>query len=182
MQTKGALSRSYGPRWHDYWSHPTSCGGGGGGNNLAGTFISATGQSCSYYVLFVQQEANNVYSAIISDTAGTASSALTINVDKLEYTGEKDDMISYISGVVAPDALSPKENAAFYSIISGVNSKNEAITQLYFINPVQFEFDSKSKKMRWKGEGAFKAIADSATQEADITIDAGDAVNYVTKR
>ncbi|MBR5890026.1 MAG: hypothetical protein IKY92_08290 [Akkermansia sp.] len=92
VQTKGALSRSYGPRWHDYWSHPTSCGGGGGGNNLAGTFISATGQSCSYYVLFVQQEANNVYSAIISDTAGTASSALTINVDKLEYTGEKDDI------------------------------------------------------------------------------------------
>ena len=79
-------------------------------------------------------------------------------MDKLEYTGEKDDMISYISGVVAPDALSPKENAAFYSIISGVNSKNEAITQLYFINPVQFEFDSKSKKMRWKGEGHSKPL------------------------
>ena len=161
----------------------TSCGGGGGGNNLTGTYIAVNGPASSYYVLFVEREMGEVYSAIISDTAGSADSYMTVSISEARYGGGKDgDTLTYLKGTTSPASLQAKSNAAFYNILTGIISTNNAITQLYFPDGMSFEFDAQKETLLWTGKVSYKAIADNVTQEVDQEIERKDTVLYISKR
>ena len=65
--------------------------------------------------------------------------------------------------------MTPAENAAFYNIITGIVSTNDAITQLYFDGPMKMTVEGT--KLKWKGRVSYSAIADNVTQEVDREIE-----------
>lgn len=165
----------------------TSCGGGGGGGdgsgNLSGTTIVANGPASAYKIKFAEKQKNQAYQATISDQAGSKISEMIINVSRVDFGSEDESAssITYLKGSTAPSSLVSNDNAAFYQILTGVVSTNNAITQLYFANPMTFIYDEKAGTLHWKGKVSFTAIANNVEQEVETEIDRVDYVLYVTK-
>ena len=151
----------------------TSCGGGGGGGSLTGKTIVASGTASAYSITFYDKVAGSFglgsYTCTIEDYASSAESSIVITVDKLEWE-EKDgkNEIKNMEATVVPSSMTPGENAAFYKIITGIVSTNNAITQLYFDGPMKMTVEGT--KLKWKGRVSYSAIADNVTQEVDREI------------
>lgn len=164
----------------------TSCGGGGGGGgaaaNLSGITISANGPASTYRVRLVERQKGTAYSALIMDGAGRNVSQMTVNViDVRMASQDKGADIVYLEGSAAPDSLEPSDNNTFYQILSGIVSTNNAITQLWFPEPMSFVFDGDKQTIHWKGKIAFKAIAANVEQEVEEEIDRIDSILYVER-
>ncbi|MBQ6940928.1 MAG: hypothetical protein IJN23_00005 [Akkermansia sp.] len=153
----------------------TSCGGGGGGGNLSGKSIVASGTIAAYSISIGEKVAGSLglgsYACTIEDYASTAQSSIVITVDKLEWGEQEEDgknVIKMMEATVVPGSMTPEENAAFYKIITGIVSTNNAITQLYFDGPMKMTVEGT--KLTWKGRVSYSAIADNVTQEVDREI------------
>ena len=163
----------------------TSCGGGGGGGeNLSGTEMIVNGSVATYRVSFVSKISDDSYEALISDFANTTISSMLITVTeskKADGADDKDGDFIYLKGVVSPASLEVNNNQAFYQILTGVNSANDSISELSFVKAMEFEYDAAKKTVMWTGKISFKAIANNATQEADVEIERNDTVVYFGK-
>ena len=162
----------------------TSCGGGGGGDaaNLSGITISANGPASTYRIRLVERQKDTAYSALIMDGSGRNVSEMTVNVTEVRMASQDQGSdIVYLAGSAAPDSLEPSDNNTFYQILSGIVSTNNAISQLWFPEPMTFVFDADKKEIHWKGKIAFKAIANNATQESEEEIDRTDTVLFVER-
>ena len=163
----------------------TSCGGGGGGGeNLSGTEMIVNGSVTTYRVSFVSKISDNSYEALISDFANTKISSMVMTVLESKKADSDDDEngdFAYLKGMVSPGALDVNKNQAFYQILTGVNSANDSISELSFVEPMVFEYDAVAKEVKWTGKISFKAIAANVTQDADVEIERVDSVVYFGK-
>ena len=157
----------------------TSCGGGGGSSSLSGITIIANGASSSYQISIGEKvdgsstsnESGGAYHCIISDVAGSQESDLLMTVTKLEYEegGKDGKKIKLLEATMAPASFKAEDNAAFFNLITGVVSTNNAITKLTFpegavtmtVTPTQ---------ITWKGMLSYSAIADNSNLQEEITI------------
>ena len=163
----------------------TSCGGGGGGGeNLSGIEMIVNGSVSTYRVTLVSKISGDSYEAFISDFANTRISSMVMTVlesKKADGDDDEDGDFTYLKGMVSPGALDVNDNQAFYQILTGVNSANDSMSELSFIEPMVFEYDAAAKTVKWTGEISFKAIANNVTQEAEVVVNRVDSVVYFGK-
>ena len=163
----------------------TSCGGGGGGSeNLSGIEMIVNGSVSTYRISLVSKISGDSYEAFISDFANTRISSMVMTVlesKKADGDDDEDGDFTYLKGMVSPGALDVNDNQAFYQILTGVNSANDSMSELSFIEPMVFEYDAAAKTVKWTGEISFKAIANNVTQEAEVVVNRVDSVVYFGK-